>query len=226
MVAITRLTGRSPGFFSVYTLPPNQAVSVKRQQLINDRRKQVPTYRSVPDLILAKSRSLLAECDQPTRRRLHEIVEHGLFLTKPSTTTPEISSESISLVITSPPFLDTVDYAGDNWLRCWFGDIDPNTVPITILRKLTDWQDAMTAVFQELFRVLKHGGYVAFEVGEIRRGTIRLEEAVIPCGIAAGLRPKLVLINQQDFTKTANCWGVDNGTKGTNTNRIVLFHKA
>ena len=25
------------------------------------------------------------------------------------------------------------------------------------------------------------------------------------------------------FTKTANCWGVDNMAKGTNTNRIVLF---
>src|SRR5262245_55808619 len=31
MVALNRLTGHSPGFFSVYTLPPNQAVSVKSQ---------------------------------------------------------------------------------------------------------------------------------------------------------------------------------------------------
>jgi hypothetical protein len=35
MVAVNRLTGHSPGFFSVYTLPPNQAVSVKAQQKIN-----------------------------------------------------------------------------------------------------------------------------------------------------------------------------------------------
>jgi len=41
----------------------------------------------------------------------------------------------------------------------------------------------------------------------------------------AGLRPELVLINDQKFTKTANCWGVDNNDKGTNTNRIVLFRK-
>jgi len=27
MVALGRLTGHSPGFFSVYTLPPNQAVT-------------------------------------------------------------------------------------------------------------------------------------------------------------------------------------------------------
>ena len=35
MVAINRLTGHSPGFFSVYTLPPNQAVSAEAQRKIN-----------------------------------------------------------------------------------------------------------------------------------------------------------------------------------------------
>jgi len=49
---------------------------------------------------------------------------------------------------------------------------------------------------------------------------------VLTCGAAAGLEPVLVLINQQEFTKTANCWGVDNNAKGTNSNRIVVFRKA
>ena len=43
--------------------------------------------------------------------------------------------------------------------------------------------------------------------------------------MTAGLTPVLVLINHQHFTKTANCWGVDNMGKGTNSNRIVLFRK-
>jgi hypothetical protein len=83
----------------------------------------------------------------------------------------------------------------------------------------------MTAVFHELARVLRPGGHVAFEVGEVRAGAVRLEEAVVPCGLAAGLTPRLILINDQEFTKTANCWGVANNAKGTNTNRIVLFQK-
>ena len=83
----------------------------------------------------------------------------------------------------------------------------------------------VTAVFRELERVLQPGGHVAFEVGEVRGGTIKLEEAVLPCGVAAGLEPLLVVINAQEFTKTANCWGVDNMSKGTNTNRIVVFRK-
>jgi hypothetical protein len=42
LVALNRLTGHSPGFFSVYTLPPNQAVSVKSQRKINADRRQTP----------------------------------------------------------------------------------------------------------------------------------------------------------------------------------------
>ena len=47
MVALNRLTGHSPGFFSVYTLPPNQAVSVASQRRINEKRKQTPPRRDV-----------------------------------------------------------------------------------------------------------------------------------------------------------------------------------
>jgi hypothetical protein len=34
-----------------------------------------------------------------------------------------------------------------------------------------------------------------------------------------------VMVNQQSFTKTANCWGVNNNTGGTNSNRIVLARR-
>ena len=39
LVALNRLTGHSAGFFSVYTLPPNQAVSVDSQKKINQKEK-------------------------------------------------------------------------------------------------------------------------------------------------------------------------------------------
>ena len=225
MVAVNRLTGHSPGFFSVYTLPPNQAVSLGAQQKINADRDQVPPRRSVPRLIVAKSRSLLADCDELTRRTLARSAGRHRLVTALAATTPDIQSASVDLVVTSPPFLNVVDYAGDNWLRCWFCGIDPGNVKLTVPRKIQEWREAMTAVFSELSRVLRPGGHVAFEVGEVRGGRVRLEEHVIPCGVHAGLDPLLVLINAQSFTKTAACWGVDNNRKGTNTNRIVLFHK-
>lgn len=226
LLALNRLTGHSPGFFSVYTLPPNQAVSVKSQIRINERRKQTPPRRDVPKLILKKSKQLLADCTQVDRATLSHVASRAILLTQPSDHVPEVKSNSVSLVVTSPPFLNVVDYATDNWLRCWFLGIDAKKVQLTVPSKLDPWQQAMTAVFRELQRVLKPGGHIAFEVGEVGAGgKIKLEEAVLPCGIAVGLNPLLVLINDQEFTKTANCWGVDNNTKGTNTNRIVLLRK-
>lgn len=221
MVAVNRLTGHSPGFFSVYTLPPNQATSVAAQQKINSARQQVPPRRDVPDLILRKSRALLADCVTllPSPAVPHRLV------TGPAASTAALPSASVDLVVTSPPFLDVVNYAGDNWLRCWFCDIDPQAVQLTVVRRIEDWRREMTAVFTEVARVLRPGGHVAFEVGEVRSGKVRLEEHTVPCGVAAGLTPRLVLINAQQFTKTAACWGVDNNIKGTNTNRIVLFEK-
>ena len=226
MVALNRLTGHSPGFFSVYTLPPNQAVSVRSQQRINEKRKQTPPRRDVAKLILKKSKQLLGDCSGEVRRTLASTADKVIFLNTLSDRTAALPDKSVSLVVTSPPFLDVVDYATDNWLRCWFLGIDPKSVKLTVPKKLEAWRDTMTLVFHELFRILKPGGHVAFEVGEVHGGKTKLEEHVLPCGVAARLEPVLVLINDQKFTKTANCWGVDNNFKGTNTNRIVLFRKA
>ncbi len=68
----------------------------------------------------------------------------------------EIPDNSIDLIVTSPPFLDVIDYAGDNWLRCWFNDIDIDSVQdrITVTNKLDKWEQFMKSVFIELFRVV------------------------------------------------------------------------
>src|SRR5208337_3734422 len=123
MVAINRLTGHSPGFFSVYTLPPNQAVSALSQRKINERRGQTPPDRDVKKLILKKSASLLS--DGP-------MAPHppALLTTGSAQSTPAIGSGSVQLVVTSPPFLDIVQYAEDNWLRTWFAGIDMAKIAI------------------------------------------------------------------------------------------------
>jgi hypothetical protein len=226
LVALNRLTGHSPGFFSVYTMPPNQAVSIRSQRKINEKRNQTPPPRDVAVLILRKSRNLLTDCSESTRSTLREMAPKAMLLSQSSDQTPLIANNSVALVVTSPPFLNIVDYATDNWLRCWFVGLNEKEVKLTVPRKLGEWQSAMFEVLRELHRVLKPGGHVAFEVGEVHAGKTKLEEAVLPAGVTAGLEPLLILINDQKFTKTANCWGVDNNSRGTNTNRIIVFRKA
>jgi hypothetical protein len=226
MVALNRLTGHSPGFFSVYTMPPNQAVSIESQLRINKRLGQKPEFRSVPDLILAKTKSLIGNLSEAERKTLRGNGAKAEILVRSCERLPEISDDSISLVVTSPPFLNVVDYAGDNWLRNWFVGLDKNAAQFVIHKRLADWEASMGRVLLELHRILQPGGWIAFEVGEIQRGKIQLEDSVISAGMAAGLEPELVLINRQQFTKTANCWGVRNNDLGTNTNRVVLFQKS
>lgn len=225
MVATNRLTGHSPGFFSVYTMPPNQAVTAERQLIINAKRQQTPPIRDVKAIILKKSRALLKNIDPQTGGNLSDLGSEALLLTGSCTQTPSIKSESVHLVVTSPPFLDVVDYRTDNWLRCWFNGIDSKSIPIWQLKSPNDWITAMSKVFIELERVLVPGGHVAFEVGEIRGGRVLMETLVVEAASVSGLEVDYMMVNQQTFTKTANCWGVSNRRKGTNTNRIVVFHK-
>lgn len=225
MIALNRLTGHSPGFFSVYTLPPNQAVSVKAQAKINAKRDQAPPLRDVRRIILAKSRALLRDVTPDGREALARAASRRQLVVGRSSDTPSIESGSVSLVVTSPPFLDVVNYQADNWLRCWFRGVDASDVPITQVKRPDDWKAFVADTLTEVRRTLRPGGHVAFEVGEVRGGALRLEELVIPAGREAGLRAIVVLYNAQRFTKTANCWGVTNNSKGTNTNRIVLFRR-
>jgi hypothetical protein len=227
MVATNRLTGHSKGFFSVYTLPPNQAVSQQSQQRINRKRQQTPEYRDTHKIILDKTKSLLRTLTPVEKKDLKRAGKKSRLLTGDARSTPDIPDASVQLTVTSPPFLDIVQYREDNWLRCWFNGYDERKIgaQITMARTLDEWTRVMGLVFHELYRITRTGGYVAFEVGEVRKRTIRLEEHVIPLGITAGFTCNGVLINQQTFTKTSNIWGVNNMASGTNTNRIVIFQK-
>lgn len=227
MVATNRLSGHSKGFFSVYTLPPNQAITAERQKEINKRLRQKPEYRDTRQIILRKSKSLLRNLTEVQQGKLRLAGRHARFLSTDARRTRKIPDQSIALTVTSPPFLNIVDYDRDNWLRCWFNGIDAATISrnMTMATTVDQWSEVMREVFTELFRVTATGGWVAFEVGELRNGRIRLDELVVPLGISAGFYCAGVLINAQRFTKTSNIWGVTNNSSGTNTNRIVLFHK-
>ncbi|MCX6785882.1 MAG: DNA methyltransferase [Candidatus Komeilibacteria bacterium] len=227
MVATNRLTGHSSGFFSVYTLPPNQAVSPGSQIKINQKRNQIPEYRNIKEIILNKTNTLIKDIDDSTKTKLLKIALKAHFFNLDARNTPNIKNNSVKLIVTSPPFLDVVQYTQDNWLRCWFNNIDVQEIEknMTMSKTLENWCNIMQQTFNELYRIVKNNGWVAFEVGEIKNGTINLDEYVVPMGEKSGFECKGILINEQKFTKTANIWGIKNNSKGTNSNRIVIFCK-
>ncbi|MDJ0448051.1 DNA methyltransferase [Methylocystis sp. JR02] len=218
MVALNRLTGHSPGFFSVYTMPPNQAVSVKAQLKINERRAQRPPMRDVAALISRKSRSLLADGAPPPGPAAILAVTDAAKLA-------HLQDACVDLVVTSPPFLNVVDYRGDNWLRNWFAGVEADQIALSQLRSLEAWTRMTRAVFEELARVVRPGGHVAYEVGEVRGGAVLLERLVWEAMEGLPFERLCVMVNRQRFTKTSNCWGVANNSKGVNSNRIVVARR-
>lgn len=220
MVAINRLTGHSKGFFSVYTLPPNQAASIASQRKINARRGQRPEYRDVAQLILRKTRVLLRDAQaRPPQGR-----SRGFF--QQAVDAPfDYSGPPVVLAVTSPPFMDIVNYKEDNWMRCWFAGVDPAAIRITQTRKLAEWKALVRGALQNVAAIVRPGGVFAFEVGEIRRGSLLLDRVVAEVAHETAWEPVCVVINQQTFTKTANIWGVDNNERGTNSNRIVVMRR-
>ena len=220
MVAVNRLTGHSRGFFSVYTLPPNQAASVESQRRINERRNQQPDYRDVAALILRKTRSLLRDVGG----RAPSGVARGFF--RQGADAPfDYAGPPVSLAVTSPPFMNVVNYKADNWLRCWFAGLDAGGIGITQTNRLDAWKDLVRGALVNVAAVASRGGAFAFEVGEIRRGSLLLDRVVADVARGTPWTPVCVVVNEQAFTKTSNTWGVDNNRGGTNTNRIVLMRR-
>ena len=217
MVALNRLSGHSSGFFSGRTMPPNQAVSIAAQEKINQRLGLRPPPRAVADLIVRKSRSLLRD-GVPT-------MANSRFVVSESTRLGWLKRDSVDLVVTSPPFLNIVDYKSDNWLRLWFADLNPEDLTCTTPANLDQWRSFIGKTLTALARVVRPKGYIAFEVGEIRNGSLPLEKEVIALAQNLPLTVNSVCINKQIFTKTSNCWGVNNNARGTNSNRLVILER-
>lgn len=226
LVAVSRLHGHSDGFFSAYSFP-QIAVSPEAQRKINEKRQQTPPYREVKSRILRKAKLSLQGAER-FQERFPESLRNQIRAGD-SRSMRWIESETVDLVVTSPPFLDAVDYLKDNWLKAWFYGVKVDDFKDSLVqtRSLEEWKNFMRETLRELYRVVKPNGVAVIEVGETRHkgALVNLDEIVASLGEEVGFALHSVLINQQRFTKLAHCFGVSNNAKGTNTNRCVVFAK-
>lgn len=78
----------------------------------------------------------------------------------------------VKLVVTSPPYLDLVNYAKQNWIRNWLlaphpdsdlaGDLDDNLT-------LKDWLDFIESVMLEIKQLLRPDGVFVMVVGDVAK---------------------------------------------------------
>lgn len=230
MTAISRLHGHSNGFFSTYSFP-QFSIPKSSQIKINKTRALEPDYRDVKSRILKKAKTTLKSGGI---EELQKISHLHKFTCSDSRTLHGWEDESVDLIVTSPPFLNQVDYVTDNWIENWFCGIPQESIEDKIVQTpdLHVWRDFISDTLSALHRVLKKDGLLAMEVGEVKyQGNIlNLDEILVnlTCSKKYNMdqfRVKEIFVQSQQFTKLANCFRVKNNELGTNTHRIVLMEK-
>ncbi|MDX1961464.1 MAG: site-specific DNA-methyltransferase [Leptospiraceae bacterium] len=222
VTALSRLHGHSTGFFSVYTFP-QISIPPNAQARNNIKRNQKPEYREVKSRILKK---LQTDLKLPLPAFYHEFSKKNEYTNFDSTNLSGIDDNVVDLVVTSPPFLDKVNYIEDNWMKTWFLSIhETDHKNVSIYSSLDTWKLFIEKTLQELSRVMKKNAQLVMEVGDVQYGKsiLNLDEVVLRASEKTDLHWTKTYINSQKFTKLSNCWNIKNNEKGTNSNRCVVL---
>jgi hypothetical protein len=165
-----------PGFLSY---PASHLVPYLRDRLFP--RSQYPdayAYRDpVPRLIAKVTRQLK---NPPPPRSSH----FAVFLR--SALDCYLHPASVDAVISSPPYMNALDYARDNRLRLWFLGVDDYTrVEREELRRISSFRKNALSVMQILARAIRPTGKCVLILGDVSRSGGRHDAAELVCEIVA-----------------------------------------
>ena len=128
-------------------------------------------------------------------------------------------------LITSPPYMNTLDYVRDNRLRLWFITPEVNKQGDNpVIREKKAFKEAIAVLGQKVDTHLKKGGFCILIVGERLGGSKNAELSRVICQIMAEKAPHLTLLsiikdNIPDIRRARrNCMG-------TKTENILVYRK-
>lgn len=185
-LALGRMHGHSSGFFSAFTF---NAVSVRPPALRRLREKHggAIEYRDVRAILMRAAKRFIPEAG------LYNDGSSGVG--EADARALPLADGSIDVVITSPPFLDVIDYPDVNWVREWFVDSTaPSKSAPFVMRSKTDYSAFLRDVLTELCRVVRPGGVIVFEVGPVKRET-RMDALVQQAAVGL-LKVEDVVVNE------------------------------
>jgi hypothetical protein len=83
-----------------------------------------------------------------------------------------VASESVDLILTSPPYLAVLDYTWNNWVRVWWlgRDRAAERTNLILTRREDIYQQFMHDTLMEMYRVLRPNSAAVIVVGDVKRG--------------------------------------------------------
>lgn len=218
-IVFGRLHGHSNGFFSVWTF---NVISFSKERIKrqSEKRGLKPDFRDIVPRILKKAKTVLENpiIEQPKSK-----------LFKSDSRTLPIESDSVDLVVTSPPFLDVINYIDDNWLRFWFLGFNKEELRTTLIQTgdIKEYKNFIKDSLKEMSRVLKKDKYCIVEVGDVKHKSekIYLDHIVVELAKDIGFRIEKIMINYMESPKIPKAFRRKEPGQGTNTNRCVIMRK-
>lgn len=218
-IILGRLHGHSKSFFSVWTF---NVISFSKERIKEQSQKRgiKPEFRDVKPRILLKAKTILRD----------PIPEQPLSKIYPADSRKlKIETGSIDLIVTSPPFLNIINYIDDNWLRFWFLDVDREELRKKIVQtaNFEEYKKFIEDSMFEMNRVLKKGKYCIIEVGDVKHNSkkIYLDHVIASFAKKTGFKIEKIMINYMQSPKISKAFSRKNHDQGTQTNRCVIMKK-
>ena len=176
-----------PGFLSY---PASHLVPYLRDRLYpRDRYPDAYEYRDPIPRLEAKIKRVLANPPLPLASRYKVLQKSALEKYLPET--------SIDAVITSPPYMNALDYARDNRLRLWFlGSSDYKEIKNKEIRKISSFAEDMFVVLQMMARVIKPRGICILVLGDVTRTNRKYDLPIMISDVIVTRVKELRLENQ------------------------------
>lgn len=217
-IILGRLHGHSQSFFSVWTF---NVISLSKQRIINQSKRYGlrPTYRNTKESILRKAATILQDDVK--------VNVHSRLFKMPVTEMSKKIKYPVDLIVTSPPFLNVINYIDDNWIRFWFLGYDREKLRKILIQTgdINEYREFIKKSMLEMNKVLKKGRYCIIEVGDVKNGKIKLDELIVGLTNETGFIVERVLINYISAPKISRAFARKKPGEGTKTNRCVIMKK-
>ena len=84
-----------------------------------------------------------------------------------------VATDSVDLIVTSPPYLAVLDYTWNNWLRLWWlgRDRKAERAHLVLTKREEIYRPFIRETLAEMYRVLRPNSAVVIVVGDVKTGT-------------------------------------------------------